>query len=200
MRFEPAPPRMIPSTGIRSVLAELAETVKFSAAVSRSWTTNKIRDEGVSSIRLTFCCRIALIVGGPTRKIKLWLSAAPLGSVTITVIVASPERFGAGVTATVRSFPARPKTIFPGGTNVSSEEVAEKVRSVAGDSRSPTMKPSGPAVVFLGTVWGAKPERNGAVLSLGEAVASTRAPKSAFWPLERTSKVQPAGSFSQKSG
>ena len=61
-------------------------------------------------------------------------------SSTVIVIVLVPLRFAAGVMTTVRLAPVPLRTIFPFGTSVVFEDVAETVRSATGVSTSPTVK------------------------------------------------------------
>ena len=64
------------------------------------------------------------------------LAVAPSGSATVTVIMAVPERFAAGVTVTVRFGPLPPNTMFPSGTSAALEEWPVKVRLPAAVSTS----------------------------------------------------------------
>ena len=68
-------------------------------------------------------------------------------SLTVTVIVADPLWFAAGVTVTVRFAPLPPNTMFAFGTRVVLLEVPVRVRLSTGVSTSPTVKPNGPKTV-----------------------------------------------------
>ena len=75
---------------------------------------------------------------------KVSLAVAPPLSVTVTVMVAVPLWFAAGVTVTVRAVPAPPNTMPDSGTSVWLVDPADSV-SVAGSlSVSPTVKAIAP--------------------------------------------------------
>src|SRR5205814_1331078 len=68
-------------------------------------------------------------------------------SLTLTVMVAVPVWFVAGVIVTVRLDPLPPKTMLLTGTSVGLEDDALRTRLEAGVSTSPTVKPIGPEEV-----------------------------------------------------
>ncbi len=68
--------------------------------------------------------------------------AVKVPSLTVTVIVAEPDKFAAGVTVTVRFAPEPPNTIFAFGTNVVSLELPLTVNDATAVSASPTVKES----------------------------------------------------------
>src|SRR5439155_14351045 len=68
-------------------------------------------------------------------------------SLTVTVMVALPDWFVAGINVTVRLEPLPPKRILPFGTSPGLEEVPLTVRLEAGLSASPTVKLIGPVEV-----------------------------------------------------
>ena len=65
-------------------------------------------------------------------------------SLTVTVMVADPDSLSAGVTVTVRLASLPPKTMFPLGTTVVSDETALKIRLPVDVSTSPMLKPNAP--------------------------------------------------------
>ena len=65
--------------------------------------------------------------------------ALAVPSLTVTVIVALPDWFAAGVIVIVRFAPEPPNMIPPGGTKIGFEDVACTAKSPAGLSRSPTV-------------------------------------------------------------
>ena len=84
-------------------------------------------------------------------------------SLTVTVIVAVPFWFAAGITVTVRLAPLPPNAMFPLGTTVTSDELPLTVRLPAPVSTSPTVKLIGPADVSSFVTWSAMAEIVGAV-------------------------------------
>ena len=68
-------------------------------------------------------------------------------SLTVTVMLAVPVWFAAGVTVTVRLALLPPNTMFPFGTNVVLFELPLTVRLLALVSMSPTVKLIGPTAV-----------------------------------------------------
>ena len=63
--------------------------------------------------------------------------AVKVPSLTVTVIVAEPDKFAAGVTVTVRFAPEPPNTMLAFGTNVVSLELPLTVKDVVAVSKSP---------------------------------------------------------------
>jgi hypothetical protein len=74
-------------------------------------------------------------------------------SLTVTVIVAVPVWFAAGVTVTVRFAPLPPKTMFAFGTKVGLFALPLTVRLAAAVSTSPTVKLSGPTATPALVLW-----------------------------------------------
>ena len=68
-------------------------------------------------------------------------------SLTVTVMVAVPNWFGAGVTVTVRLEPLPPKTMLPLGTREGLDEEPITSRLEAAVSASPMVKEIGPVEV-----------------------------------------------------
>ena len=111
----------MPLGAMRVVLVEVTLTVRFVAAVSTSEISNMSVNE-VFSGTVTF--DKAEMVGGTLAgftvnpKTAAGVLVNPVGSVTMTVIFASPALFGAGVIVMVRFFPVPPNVILASGTNV----------------------------------------------------------------------------------
>src|SRR2546425_12725344 len=74
--------------------------------------------------------------------------AVRLPSLTVTVIVAVPLWFRAGVTVTVRLAPEPPRTMFAAGTKVGLEDAPVTIRLPAAVWASPTVKAMGAVAVF----------------------------------------------------
>src|SRR5689334_14742476 len=89
------------------------------------------------------------------------LVAAP--SVAKIVMLAVPDRFGAGVTVIVRLAPAPASTTFALGTSTVSEERPTAVTDAIGESTSPTTNGIAPVVPSSEIVTAlVNPEMNGA--------------------------------------
>src|SRR5688572_12217354 len=131
--------------GTRPVLLDVAVTVKLVARVSTSLTVNGIATLDVSS--LVDWLPMSEITGGSFTGVTVSTNVSLAGkapSLTVTVMVAVPERLAAGVTVTNRDAPlAGVKFIFAIGTSVSEEELPERVSALIGLSMSPMVKPSG---------------------------------------------------------
>ena len=82
-----------------------------------------------------------------TVRTKVSLVEPELRSLTVTVIVTVPFWFAAGAILMVRFAPLPPRVMFPFGTRVVFDEVAETVRDAAGVSTSPTVKAISPVAV-----------------------------------------------------
>src|SRR6266849_577455 len=101
VRLGPLPPRAMPAVATRPVLEELALSARVVVAVSTSPIVKGIAVVGVFS--LVVWSAMADIVGrsftGVTVTVKLWLTVlfALWPSFTVTVIVALPFAFIAGV-------------------------------------------------------------------------------------------------------
>jgi hypothetical protein len=93
------------------------------------------------------------------KKVSLLL-AAP--SLTLTVIVAVPDRFAAGVTATVLLTPEPPRVMLEFGTSVVLDELPLSVRLPGAVSTSPTVKAMLPVEVSSFVVWSEMSEIVGA--------------------------------------
>src|SRR5436190_14965424 len=85
-------------------------------------------------------------------------------SVTLTVVVAGPFWFGAGVTVTVRFEPLPANTILPLGTSTGLEEAALNCRLGAAISASPIRKGIGPTGLPKAVAWSGMSEITGGVL------------------------------------
>ena len=68
------------------------------------------------------------------------LELVDVPSLTVMVIVADPERFGAAVTITVRLLPLPPNTILARGIRLVFDEAAVRVKLAAGVVESDTVK------------------------------------------------------------
>ena len=105
-------------------------TVRLAAGVSTSPTVNASAPVAVSSA--VVWSATSLIVGGSFTAVTVSdervASPSSVPSLTVTVIVAVPLWFAAGVTVTVRLAPLPPKTMFASGTSVWFDEVAVTVR------------------------------------------------------------------------
>ncbi len=108
---------------------------------------------GVSFTALTVSTKGSLAVSAP--------------SLTVTVIVAVPLWFAAGVTVTVRLAPLPPNTMFAVGTSVGLDELPLSVRLPAAVSASPTVKAIAPVPVSSAIVCAAIAEIVGAVFPAG---------------------------------
>ena len=148
VRFAPLPPKTMFASGMRVVSLLLAPMVSESADVSTSPMVKAIAP--VAEFAVTPWALMLLIVGASltaltvSRKLLL-VVACP--SLTVTVIVAVPLAFAAGVTVTVRSAPLPPRTMLESGTSASSLLVAVTVSAVAAVSASPTVKAIAPVAV-----------------------------------------------------
>ena len=103
VRFAPPPPRTRLASGTSVWSEEVAVTIRLAAAVSTSPTVTASAPVAVSSV--VVWSATSLIVGGSltavTVRTKVSLVVA-VPSSTVTVIVAVPLWFAAGVTVTVR--------------------------------------------------------------------------------------------------
>jgi hypothetical protein len=148
VRFAPLPPKTIFPDGTSAALPLDPVTTSDPAAVSKSPTTKAM--ESVADPANAEIFEISLIVGRsftavtPNVKVVLVLTAP---SLTLTVIVALPFWFAAGVTVTVRFAPLPPNTIFPFGTSVVLLLEAVTVREDTGVSWSPTVNATAPVAV-----------------------------------------------------
>ncbi len=141
MRLEPEPPNTIFAFGTNVVSLELALTVRDVVVVSTSPIVKEIALVAVSSF--VVCAAISEIVGVSFTAVTVNTNvsvAVNVPSLTVTVIVAEPDKFAAGVTVTVRFAPEPPKTIFAFGTNVVSLELPLTVKDVVVVSKSPIVK------------------------------------------------------------
>src|SRR6266566_4240848 len=111
----------------------------------------------------------AVFAGALTVNTKLSLLVR-LPSLTVTVIVAVPVWFGAGVTVTVRFAPEPPKTMLATGTKVGLEEAPETTRLPTAVCASPTVKAIAAVAVFWLVDRSAMLEIVGAVLAVALTV------------------------------
>ena len=153
VRFAPVPPKTMLATGTRVELVVAPVSVRLPAAVSASPTVTASAPVPVSSG--TVCGPSAEIVGavlGPVTVSRKLVEAVAWLSLTVTVIVAVPVWFGAGVTVTVRLAPVPPKTMLATGTRVELVVAPVSVRLPAAVSASPTVSANGPTAVPAGVV------------------------------------------------
>src|SRR5687768_16208072 len=112
------------AVGTSVVFDEPAERVRLAAAVSTSPMVKVRAAVGVSS--LVARSAMSVIVGTSltalTVKTKVSLLLA-VPSLTVTVMVAVPDRLAAGVTVMVRLAPEPPKTMLAVGTSVVLDEI-----------------------------------------------------------------------------
>src|SRR5262245_33745428 len=90
-------------------------------------------------------------------------------SVTITAIVAVPNRPGTGVSVTVRFDPLPPNEIAESGTRAGFEDVALSCKLPGRTSSSWTVKGMGPVVCSWRIVWLGMCERKGAVFGISQS-------------------------------
>src|SRR3990172_8212466 len=96
-------------------------------------------------------------------------------SLTVTVMVALPLWWAAGVIVTVRSAPLPPKTMLPPGISAGLEELPLTMRLAAGVWLSPTVKAIGPATLSSAIVTSPTSEIVGGALTGGGPDDTTRA-------------------------
>ncbi len=126
--------------GTIAVSLELPLNVSEPAAVSKSPTVNEIALVAVSSF--VDCAAMSLIVGASLTAFTVKTNVSDVvnkPSLTVTVMVAEPFKFAAGVTVTVRFAPEPPNTMFAFGTNVVSLDEPLNVNEAAAVSTSPTV-------------------------------------------------------------
>ena len=99
--------------------------VAFAPAFSAMDVALRAISVGASLTALTVNTNVSVVVNVP--------------SLTVTVIVADPDKFVAGVTVTVRFAPEPPNTMFAFGINVVSLELPLTVKEVVAVSASPTV-------------------------------------------------------------
>src|SRR5215831_7487083 len=141
VRLAPLPPNTTLAFGTSVVFDEVPLTVRFATGVSTSPT---VKATGPTAVPVVVAwLAIAEIVGGSLTALtvnwKLVLAvAAP--SLTVRVIVVTPDWLAAGVIVTVRFAPLPPNAKLVFGTSVRLDEVALTVRLPTGVSASPTVK------------------------------------------------------------
>src|SRR3954471_7805629 len=113
-----------------------------------------------------------------TRKLA---PALALPSLTVTVTIALPNWFVAGLTVTVRFAPLPPKTMFPFGIRDEREEVPVTVSALAAVSASPMVNGMAGVAASSLMVWSAIVVMVGGVLGGGLTV-SRNAVLAADWP------------------
>src|SRR4051812_46944559 len=148
VRLAPLPPSAMLPCGTRVGFEEALLKARLARAVSGSPMVKLSGPVELSTPMLWL--PMLEIVGGSliafTVTTKLLL-ALYCPSLTITVIVAVPFWFAAGVTVTVRFAPAPPNTTLATGTRVGLDEPRVKIRFAAAVSASPMVKPSAPVEV-----------------------------------------------------
>jgi hypothetical protein len=143
VRLAPEPPNTMLAFGTNVVSLDEPLTVSDATAVSASPTVNESALVAVSSF--VDCAAISLIVGASLTAVTVNTNVSEVvnvPSLTVTVIVALPLRFAAGVTVTVRLAPDPPNTMFAFGTNVVSLDEPLTVNDVAVVSTSPIVNES----------------------------------------------------------
>ena len=90
---------------------------------------------------------VGALLNVPTVIAKL-VEAEVVPSLTVSVIVATPDWLGAGVNVTVRLDSEPPKTMFAFGITSWFEETPATARSTALVSKSPIVNARGGVVVF----------------------------------------------------
>src|SRR5713101_7867904 len=144
----------MPALATSPRLDELPASVRFAAEVCASPIVKA--SGGVAPFSFSPWSAIVEMTGKPLTALtvnKKLALLAPAPSLTVRVIVALPNWFAAGVTATVRTAPLPPKTMFALGTRVGFEETPESVKLATGESTSATMKGRTPVVVPWSIVW-----------------------------------------------
>src|SRR6266540_1016858 len=141
VRFVPAPVKEKLLVGVSARSVDEAVTTRSLPGVSMSNTVNAIGPVLVSSSTLRLV--ITEIVGGSFTSWTVRTNVSLLESVpslTVTLMVAMPDWFVAGVTVSVRAAPPPgAKTRLPLVTSVGLDEAAETVRAEASDSMSLTI-------------------------------------------------------------
>src|SRR5690242_14780216 len=122
VRFVPEPPRVMLLFGTRAELPEVAVTTRLLVALSMS-PTAKLIGPRVESSLIFFPLRLEMKGGsltGVTLRTKV-SDAVREPSEAVTVMVAEPDWFAAGVTEMVRFVPEPAKTILDWGTKATFE-------------------------------------------------------------------------------
>src|SRR6266516_4115978 len=118
VRLLPLPPKTMFPSGTSVGLDEIPLNIKLPAAVSASPTVNPIGPTAAPAAVLWFAMLemvgVSFIAFTVNTKLSLALNCP---SLTVTVIVAVPLWFDAGLTVTVRFAPEPPKPMLPFGTN-----------------------------------------------------------------------------------
>jgi hypothetical protein len=149
VRLAPLPPKTMFAFGTSAVFEDVALKTRALAAVWESPTVKATAPVLVLAliVRLVRSLRVGAVLGWVTVRTNVSL-AESVPSLTETVIVAEPVWPVAGVTETVRLDPLPPNEMFPAGTNVRLDDVAETVRNPVEVSASPTVKAIAPVVVL----------------------------------------------------
>ena len=158
-------------SGTSAGLEEVPLTTRLDASVSASPTVKLIGPLEVSW--LIVLSGIFEIVGASFTGVTVNTNVSLLlraPSLTVTLMVALPDWFAAGITVTVRLEPLPPKTILPFGTSPGFEDVPLTTRLEAGLSASPTVKLIGPVEVSSAVVWSGMSEITGGELFTGLTV------------------------------
>ena len=135
----------MPLSGTSAGLEEVPLTIRLDAGLSASPTVKLIGPVEVSWLIVLsgiFEIAGASFTGVTVNTNVSLLLRAP--SLTVTVMVALPDWFVAGINVTVRLEPLPPKRILAFGTSPGLEEVPLTIRLEAGLSASPTVKLIGP--------------------------------------------------------
>jgi hypothetical protein len=144
--------------GINVRLLEVAATPRLPGAVSTSPTVKASAAVAVplSVVWLAIAAMVGTSFTAVTVRTKVSLVVV-VPSFTVTVIVAVPNSFSAGVAVSVREAPVPPKTRFALGMSVVFEEVAVTVRAAAAVSTSPIVKARAAVAVSSAVVVATRP-------------------------------------------
>src|SRR5688572_9910733 len=153
-RLTEVPPGKILVLGNTAGLEEL--TISESAAGSVSWSFT-VKGTSMDVPVMIVWSAIAEITGGSfvpgTVRTKESEAVRPSLSRTVTVIAAEPVRLSVGTMRIQRLVPAPPSSMLDCGTNIRSDEFAERLNALEGVSRSLTWKNSGPRTVSSLICW-----------------------------------------------
>ena len=155
VRFGLTPPSVMFASGTNARLSEPAVTTRDASAVSGSPTVKAMAPVGTSSA--VACGPMSLIVGGSSTPVTVStnVSLTPVvPSDTVTVIVALPLWFGAGVIVIVRFGLTPPSVMFASGTNARLSELAVTTSDPSAVSGSPTVKAIAPVATASAVTWG----------------------------------------------
>src|SRR5881296_1985229 len=141
VRLFPPPPNWTLPAGISVVLDDVAESSRLAAGVKSSPTVKASGPVEVSSsiVWAAIVETTGGLFGALTVSRKPVLVEPPLPSVTVSVMVAEPERLARGVTTIARLVPLPPREMLLSGTSDGSDDEAVTVSRAAGVSTSLTL-------------------------------------------------------------